>query len=59
MMEEPFSSETYVLTTGTRRNVSEDGILHSHRHKNLKSYKTQVVLNIKEREPSILAGLHS
>jgi hypothetical protein len=30
--------ETSVLTRGTRRHISEDGILHIHRRKNLKSY---------------------
>jgi hypothetical protein len=38
MMEAPRSSETPVLTKATRRKISEDGILHSHRRKNLTSY---------------------
>jgi hypothetical protein len=32
------SSETSVLTTATRRHISEDAILHSHRRENLKSF---------------------
>jgi hypothetical protein len=32
------SSETSVLARATRRHNPEDGILHSHRHGNLKSY---------------------
>jgi hypothetical protein len=31
-------TETSVLTRATRRNTSEDDILHSQRHENLKSY---------------------
>jgi hypothetical protein len=38
MMEAVSSSKTSALTRGTRRNIPEDGILHSHRRKNLKSY---------------------
>jgi hypothetical protein len=38
IMEVIRSSETSVLTEETRRNISEDGILHSHRRENLKSY---------------------
>jgi hypothetical protein len=35
------SSETSVLTRATRRNTSEDAILHSHRRENLKSFTTE------------------
>jgi hypothetical protein len=33
-------SETFVVTRATQRNISEDGILHSHGLENLKSYIT-------------------
>jgi hypothetical protein len=38
MMEAIRFSETLVLTRATRRNIPEDGILHSDCRENLKSY---------------------
>jgi hypothetical protein len=38
MMEAIRSFETSILTRATRCNIQEDGILHSHRRGNLKSY---------------------
>jgi hypothetical protein len=38
MMEAIRSSETSVLTRATRRDIPEDGMLHSHCRENLKSY---------------------
>jgi hypothetical protein len=43
MIEELSSSETSVLTRATRRDISEDAILHSHRSENLKSYELTIV----------------
>jgi hypothetical protein len=37
-MEAILSCETSVRTGATRRNIPEDGILHSHLPENLKSY---------------------
>jgi hypothetical protein len=38
MMEAIRSSESSVLTRATQPRIAEDGILHSHRRENLKSY---------------------
>jgi hypothetical protein len=40
MIEALHSSETPVLTRAPRRNIPEDGILHSHFRENLKSHIT-------------------
>jgi hypothetical protein len=37
MMEVVLSSKTSLLTKSTRRNIPDDGFLHSHRRENLKS----------------------
>jgi hypothetical protein len=49
MMEEICSTETSFLTRPTRRNIPEDGILHSHSRENLKSYVALTVWAMERR----------
>jgi hypothetical protein len=44
MIEAIRSSETSVVTRATRRHIPEDGIIHSHRPEDLKSY---VILQVR------------
>jgi hypothetical protein len=46
MIEALSSFETSVLTGATWHNISEDGILHSNRRENLKSYSLEYVLSM-------------
>jgi hypothetical protein len=39
------SSETSVQARSTRRHIPEDGVLHSHRRENLKSYMKYFIFN--------------
>jgi hypothetical protein len=52
MMEAIRSSEISVLTRATWRNIPEDGIVHSHRREDLKSYNEIEVLFREEIAPA-------
>jgi hypothetical protein len=54
MMEALRTSETSVLTGATRRNISEDGILHSHRREKLKSYTVILFSQFNKRQAVIV-----
>jgi hypothetical protein len=57
MVEEICSSETSVLTRATQRNIPE-GVLHSHRHKNLKSYIALIGWVLYRRRNVFLVSYH-
>jgi hypothetical protein len=57
MMEVVRSSVTSVLKRATRRNIPEDGILHSHRRENLKSYDKYILLGNNSSPLSCAVGI--
>jgi hypothetical protein len=49
-MKETISTlETSILTRSTHSNIPEDGILHSHRRENIKSYTAIISFSITDR----------
>jgi hypothetical protein len=50
MMEGLHSSETIVLKRATRRNIQEDGIIHSHSRENLKCYMKNTLPGVNTSE---------
>jgi hypothetical protein len=54
MMKTIHSYETSVPTRAIRRNIPADGILHSHRRENLRSYKTLSSVGNKIRLVSLI-----
>jgi hypothetical protein len=56
MMEALRSFETSFLTRATWRNIPEDGIHHSYRRENLKSYKTTTCCLVRAMLHVMIAG---
>jgi hypothetical protein len=54
IMEAIRFSETSVPTRGTLHHIPEYGILHSHRHEHLTSYRTHLISELKKTAKSFL-----
>jgi hypothetical protein len=53
IMHEILYSETSVLTRATRHKIKQDGILHSYRRKNLKSYIALTGWTVHLHDPTV------
>jgi hypothetical protein len=58
-MDAKCSSETSVHTRSTQRHIPENGILHSHRRENLKSYKYQDIRTFTEHNKIMINYLQN